>query len=76
MDTGSYDSSNNLYEYLMTTMRIDNNIFGYERIEGIRLISICDELKLYKDNQASNTLPPNDVFDANLRLEQNKNIIC
>ena len=74
MDTGSYDSSNNLYEYLMTTMRIDNNIFGYERIEGIRLISICDELKLYKDNQASNTLPPNDVFDANLRLEQNKNI--
>ena len=74
MDTGSYDSSNNLYDYLMTKMSIDNNIFGYEKIEGIRLISICDELKLYKDNQASTTLPLNDVFDANLRLEQNKNI--
>ena len=45
MDTGSYDSSNNLYDYLMTTMTIDNNIFDYERIEKIRLISICDELK-------------------------------
>ena len=78
MDTGSYDSSNNLYDYLMTTMTIDNNIFDYERIEKIRLISICDELKLYKGkyqvNQEETTLSLNELFDANHTLLQNKNI--
>ena len=78
MDTGSYDSSNNLYDYLMTTMTIDNNIFDYERIEKIRLISICDELKLYKGkyqvNQEETTLPLDELFDANHTLLQNKNI--
>ena len=78
MDTGSYDSSNNLYDYLMTTMSIDNNIFGYERIEQIRLIKICDELKLYKgESEASQNkpLPLNELFDANHILHQNKDII-
>ena len=37
-DTGSYDNSYNLYNYLMSTMRIDNNIFGYEKIEQIKLV--------------------------------------
>ena len=78
MDTGYYDSTNNLYDYLMSTMTIDNNIFGYERIEKIRLIKICDELKLYKgESEASqNTpLPLNELFDANHILHQNKDII-
>lgn len=29
-------------------MKVDNNIFGYEKIEKIRLVKICDELLLYK----------------------------
>ncbi len=40
MDTGSYDESNNLYDFLMSKMIIDNNIFGYEKIEKIRLVFI------------------------------------
>ena len=78
MDTGYYDSSNNLYDYLMTTMSIDNNIFGYERIEKIRLISICDELKLYKGeygvSQEESQLSLNDLFDSNHTLLQNRDI--
>ena len=44
MDTGDYNESNNLYDYLISTMNIDNNIFGYENYGKIKLVSICDEL--------------------------------
>ena len=78
MDTGYYDESNNLYDYLMSTMSIDNNIFGYEKIEKIRLISICNELLLYKGkynlSQESSTLSLGETFDSNHTLLQNKNI--
>ena len=78
MDTGYYNSTNNLYDYLMSTMTIDNNIFDYERIEKIRLIKICDELKLYKGeygvSQEESVLPLNELFDANHTLLQNKAI--
>ena len=60
-------------------MSIDNNIFGYERIEKIRLISICQELLLYKgklnESQEDTVLPVNELFDANHTLLQNKNKI-
>ena len=78
MDTGYYDGQSNLYDYLMSTMSIDNNIFGYKKIEKIRLISICDELKLYKGQygvyQESSVLPLNELFDSNIVLLQNKEI--
>ena len=78
MDTGSYDESNNLYDFLMSKMIIDNNIFGYEKIEKIRLVSICDELLLYKGklnvNKEDSVLSLNELFDANHTLLQNKNI--
>ena len=76
MDTGYYNPSNNLYNYLMSTMKIDNNIFDYQKIEKIRLISICDELLLFKGelgiSQEDTTLPLNDLFDANHTLLQNR----
>ena len=62
----------------MTTMSIDNNIFGYERIEKIRLISICDELILYEGEYGvSQGAPilPDELFDAKHILHQNKDII-
>ena len=78
MDTGNYSESNNLYDYLISRLTIDNNIFGYEKIEKIRLISICDELLLYKGkyrvSQEESVLPLNELFDANHTLLQNKNI--
>ena len=76
MDTGYYDGESNLYNYLMSNMSIDNNIFGYKKVEKIRLISICDELKLYKGkygvSQESSVLPLGETFDSNIVLLQNK----
>ena len=37
MDTGYYSNTNNLYDFLFSTMKVDNNIFGYEKIQKIRL---------------------------------------
>ena len=77
-DIENYDESNNLYNYLIQQMKIDNNIFGYEKVQKIRLISICDELLLYKGklgkNKEENTLPLNELFDSNITLLQNKAI--
>ena len=75
MDVSNYNSTNNLFDYLMSKMVIDNNIFAYEKVEKIRLISICDELLLYRgkgSKREANTLPPNELFDANHTLLQNK----
>ena len=78
MDTGDYDVANNLYDYLIGTMSIDNNIFGYENYGKIKLVSICDELLLYKGklniSKEENTITINDLFDANHTLLQNRNI--
>ena len=78
MDTGFYNTANNLYDHLINNMTIDNNIFGYNKIEKIRLISICDELLLYKGkygvSQEENVLPLNELFDADHVLYQNKSI--
>jgi hypothetical protein len=78
MDTGYYDESNNLYDFLMTKMTIDNNIFAYEKIEKIRLVKICDELLLYRGklnaNKEESTLPLEELFDANHTLLQNRAI--
>ena len=77
MDTGYYSNTNNLYDFLFSTMKVDNNIFGYEKIEKIRLVKICDELLLYKGKGASkenSVISPNDLFDANHTLLQNREI--
>jgi hypothetical protein len=78
MDNGNYNSSYNLFDYLLSKMVIDNNIFGYEKVEKIRLISICNELLLYKGkigvNKEENTLAVNELFDSNITLLQNKAI--
>ena len=44
MDTESYNNSYNLYNYLISVMKIDNNILGYEKVNQIRLVSIPDEI--------------------------------
>ena len=77
MDTGYYSNSNNLFTYLMSKMTIDNNIFDYQKVQKIRFVSICDELKLYRGtgvNKEENTLPLNELFDANHTLFQNKGV--
>ena len=78
MDTDYYIESDNLYTFLINKMTIDNNIFGYEKVEKIRLVKICDELLLYRGklniDKEENTLPLNELFNENHTLLQNKNI--
>ena len=77
MDIDTYDESYNLYNYLKDKITIDNNIFGYEYIGEIVLVSVCKELLLYKgksNNKEENTYPMNELFNANYTLTQNKNI--
>ena len=79
MDLDNYNGKNNLYNYLSETMNIENNIFKYEKIEKIKLISICDELLLYKGKIKFHTeeslISINESFDENYTLFQNKNKI-
>ena len=78
MDTGYYNSENNLYKYLIGNMSIDNNIFSYEKIEKIRLKSICNELKLFYGKYGvsqGESVPIDGEFDADHILLQNKDII-
>ena len=44
MDTGHYDASNNLFNDLITIMKIENNFFGCEEVDSIKLLSIFEEL--------------------------------
>ena len=78
MDTDNYNGSNNLYDFLIDKISIDNNIFGYEIIEKIKLVAICDELLLYQGklniDKEEYALSANDSFDTNNTLIQNKNI--
>ena len=78
MDTDVYNDTYNLYNFLMTYMKIDNNIFGYVRVDKIRLVSICDELLFYRgrsDTKENNTIELNGLFDAEYTLYQNKTAI-
>ena len=75
MDTGSITHSNIFSDLLMPRMKIENNIFGYEKVEKINLVSIPDELLFYNITggvQDENPLPNNTFFDANHKLYQNR----
>ena len=77
MDTGYYNQNNNLYEKLMESCVIDNNIFGYEIVPKINLVYYPDEILFYNgtgNTKESNPLPFNSFFDANHSLYQNKEL--
>ena len=74
MDTGYYDISNNLYKFLNKTAVIDNNIFTYELMDQIKLISIPDEILFFNGNDNSIILN-NDTIDVNYLLKQNEGMI-
>ena len=74
MDIENYNESYNLYKYLIHTMKIDNNVFGYEKVEQIKLDSIPEEIIFL--NRNDNSIISNDNFiDENYILKQNDNII-
>ena len=53
MDIENYNESYNLYNYLIQTMKIDNNVFGYEKVEQIKLDSIPEEIIFLNRNDNS-----------------------
>ena len=73
-DTGYYNSSNNLYDYLIQTMKIENNIFGYEKLDKIKMVSIPEEIIFlyYIDNSP---ISNNETIDTDSILKQNDDII-
>ena len=69
-DSDNYDSSYNLYDYLIRTMKIDNNIFAFQKVDRIKLTSIPEEILFY--NGYDNTLISNNsIIDSNYILKQN-----
>ena len=72
-DTDDFTSSNNLIDDLLSKAEIDNNIFGYELVERIKLISIPEELLLFDSNNSP--LLDNSELDKNYILKQNNEII-
>ena len=69
-----------LYDYLAGNYYIQNNIFRYQIVDRIRLISIPDELKIIpitdgntEENQLQNNSNLNDGIKY--RIKQNKNLV-
>ena len=52
MDTNYYDESKNIINDLLETMKIENNIFGYEKVEQIKLTTIPEELLFYNGEKS------------------------
>ena len=73
-DTGYYTASNNLYKMLNETVVIDNNIFSYELMDQIKLVSIPDEI-LFFNGANDSPLSNNDNIDINYILKQNDAVI-
>ena len=76
MDVEGYNSANNLFSLMMSKLVIDNNIFKYEPINVIKLVTIPDELLFYNKTgdikDESKRIINKDFFDVNHVLEQNK----
>ena len=73
-DSDNYDNTQNLFNYLMTTLKMENNIFRFEIVEKIKLTTIPEEILFY--NGIDNTLLSDGSFiDNNYKLKQNTNKI-
>ena len=74
MDTGQYNSINNLYYFLIRNVEINNNIFSYQLMNEIKLVSIPDEI-LFFNGTDNSPISNNQTIDANYILKQNQNLL-
>ena len=74
-DSDSYDANNNLVIKLIENIKINNNIFGYEIINKIKLIHIPEQLKIFNSNNLEQELQNGDILEQNYILKQNTIII-
>ena len=78
IDSDNYNSANNLYNTLIESCIIDNNIFGYELVPKINLVYYPKEILFFNgtgNEKENNILPNNSFFDNNHTLYQNKELI-
>ena len=78
MDVDGYDTTNNLFSFLIEKLVIDNNIFQYEKIDKINLASIPEELLFYNltdgNKDVNKLITNNEFFDNQHYLAQNFDI--
>ena len=71
-----YSSSNNFYNTLYATKKIENNIFGYKNVAKIKLISIPEQLSFYPSSDNINTpLQNGSEIDVDSVLYENTELI-
>ena len=76
MDTIYYDESKNIINDLLETMKIENNIFGYEKVEQIKLTTIPEEEELlFYNGEQESPISNGSSIGINYTLNQNKNLI-
>ena len=71
MDTGEYNSDNNLVDKLLENLSIDNNIFGYIPVEKLILVSYPEELLIYNEDDENTLIEPGSIIDNTIIIKQN-----
>ena len=75
-DADGYDSKNDLVKYLLEHASIDNNIFSYNLIRKIKLISVPKEIIIYHKDDLTKAITDGTIIDeGNYIIFQNKEII-
>ena len=75
-DMDEYDTNNDFVTYLLDKASIDNNIFSYNLIRKIKLISIPKEILIYKKYDLTNPITDGTIIDeGNYILLQNEDVI-
>ena len=62
------NNNKNIVEELTQNVNIENNIFGYEIVDKIKLISIPDEIIFNNKNNINMILKNNDILDIRYRI--------
>ena len=78
IDSYNYDQDLNLIQELYNNITIDNNIFGYVKVNQIKIVSIPDEIKLYNGKDENKILIANEEninINIDYSLYQNKDIL-
>ena len=74
LDSESYNPNINLVNSLIENFIIENNLFNYEKINKIKLVSIPGEIIFYNNNNFF-PLSNGSILDVNYRLIYNNEII-
>ena len=74
-NSNNYDSTKNLFSFLMDKMKIENNIFRYKKVQKIKLVSIPDEIIFYSNDDPDTPLQNGSYLLTNYILKQNIELI-